>query len=179
MDHQMTNDSRFLPATILLEDPGFNIIPPLLHPVEVAERLDVYQVVEVCGKIIHSFGLPAKNISMEIWHATKWSLYGMEYGPSFAPVDAAAQGWQLVKTDENGCFSFQIEKKLLPPTYLFAALNLKMTDASGHISLSKLYIDEDILDPDDPFLMDMEIEERSEYIGMEINGVCVFDLMIP
>ena len=141
---------------------------------EVLETLDVFDEIIVAGRLTNHLGLPMAGVLVEIWHPSEWGFYGMEYGPSFAPVDPDGQRWACTVTDENGMYQFKI-KKCTPPSSL---INFKISDENGDVTLSRLYFDEDLSDPADPFLMDMEMEERHQYVGHEKDGVCRFDIII-
>lgn len=145
---------------------------------EVMETLDVFQKTTIRGRVLDSLGLPVSGALVEMWYSQQWGMYGMEYGLSYAPNDPDDQAWASVITDENGYYSFDTENRAGQPGRCAEAINFKVTDENGSVVLTKLYLNEDPSNPSDPFLMDMEIEERIQYTGREENGVCEFDILL-
>ncbi len=152
---------------------------------EIPETLDVFPEIIVHGQLTNHLGLPVAGVLVEMWHPTEWGIFGMEYGPSFAPVDPDAQGWACAVTDENGQYCFKTNKRTHQPGIPTSSINFKITDEIGDVTLTKLYYDENLFDPADPFLMDMEMEERCQYkkgtapnFGDEKDGVCEFDIVM-
>ncbi len=143
---------------------------------EVLETLDLFELVTVRGRIKDSLGLPVAGTTVEIWHPTKWGMYGMEFGLSAAPVDAQEQGWRRCITNENGEYSFLTEKRIDSMAGEPASLHFKITSSNNRVKLTKLYFGQNELELADPFLMDYELEERSEFFGWESAGVCEFDI---
>lgn len=161
----------------LLSDNFFDNCTPLPPFQEVPEILDSFVGITVCGQIFDDLGLPIPGALIEIWHPLHAGYFGIEYGPSFAPTDPEAQGWACTITDFQGKFCFKTEKRNTPglPSN---SINLKVTDEHAHVTLAKLYFDENIFNPTDPYLMDMEPEERMQFIGQERDGVYTFDIQL-
>ena len=144
---------------------------------EVLETLDVFSEVIIKGRVIDRMGLPVAGALVEMWHPLQWGVYDMEYGPAFAPVDPDTQGWICCVTDANGEYGFKTEKRTNQPGLPSASIDLKVTNENSDVVLTKLYFDEDVIDPADPYLMDMEMEERYPLMAQERNGVCEFDIV--
>lgn len=153
-----------------------NLIIPTYK--EVLETLDVFEEIIVKGFVLNPEGIPVTGALVEIWHAAQWGVFGMEYGPSFAPYDPDEQMWACTVTDENGAYFFKTLKRPFHAAPPSVSIDIKVTDENTNVTLSKLYLNEDISDPADSFLMDMELEERKRYFGEEEDGgACKFNIV--
>ncbi|MEZ4957805.1 MAG: hypothetical protein R2825_29880 [Saprospiraceae bacterium] len=162
----------------LLSDNFSDNFTPLLPFQEVPEILDSFVEIIIQGRIIDEFGLPLSGVLVEMWHPLHFGYFGVEYGPAFAPTDPDEQGWACTITDEQGVFCFKTEKRPSILGFPSASIDLKVTDEHANVSLAKLYLDENISNPTDPYLMDMEMEERTQFIGQEKDGVYMFDIQL-
>lgn len=162
----------------LLTDELLDNFTPSLTLQEVPEILDFHVEAIVQGRILDEFGHPLSGALVEMWHPLHYGYFGVEYGPAFAPTDPDAQGWACTVTDHQGAFCFKTDKRPnifgLPSN----SIDLKVTDENANVTLAKLYFEENIINPTDPFLMDMEPEERLQFIGQKRDGVYLFDIQL-
>ncbi len=164
-----------LPYSLGTSKHFFNNLPEFQ---EVPEMLDVFPRITLRGKITNHLGLPVSGVLVEMWHPVHSGYFGLEYGPSFAPTDPDRQGWACTITNEKGEYFFQTEKRTNQSGLPSASIDLKITDEYANVILTKMYFDEDLLDPADYYLMDMEVEERCQHLCSERDGVCYFDMQI-
>ncbi len=142
---------------------------------EVLETLDIFEKVVVHGRVTDKFGLPVAGATVEVWHPEKWGMFAMAYGPSPAPVDADGQGWMCCATNDQGEYFFTIEKRNEHGAGL-PSVNFKVTTSDQRTKLTKLYFGQNEMELADPYLMDLEVEERYQHFGWETDGACQFDI---
>ena len=145
---------------------------------EVLETLDVFQEIVVKGHIVNQSGVPVIGALVEMWHASRWGIFGMEYGPSIAPHDPDEQMWACAVTDENGGYFFKTLKRPFHAAPPSVSIDIKVTDENANVALTKLYLNENINEPADSFLIDMKPTERQQYFGKEEEGICEFNIVV-
>jgi protocatechuate 3,4-dioxygenase beta subunit len=64
------------------------------------------EVIRVTGQVLDEEGVPVEGALVDIWQANSQGRYDHEDDPATAPKDPNFQGWGMVKTDEQGRYSF-------------------------------------------------------------------------
>lgn len=140
-----------------------------------AETADTFSMIQIDGQIKDVNNQPISSALVEVWNTRDAGIYGMIYEPSFVPVDPDGQNWQCIITEGDGHYQFQIEHQL--PRQFSDSINFKITDEYGNVKLTRMYLFENRFHPKDPFLINMELEERHLYFGTKNVDSYRFDIL--
>lgn len=151
----------------------FSVLPAY---VEVKEQLDVFDKITIKGRVLNQQGEPVAGLLIETWHASKWGLYGLEFGPSVVPADPDGQEWNCQVTNGNGEYEFIMENRSQDQANTAPAIDIKITDEDGEMTLTRLYLlDKSAIDP---YLENLTSEERQSHLGTMSGDTCKFDIRI-
>ena len=122
-------------------------------------------------------GEPVPGALVDIWQANAAGRYDHEDDPALAPLDPNFQGWGMVKTDDQGRYSFTTIK---PGAYSVDAewsrpphIHFKISRRGYHELTTQMYFAGESLNDTDRLLQDVPENKRSLLVVdfQELDGV--------
>jgi len=135
------------------------------------------QVIRVQGVVLDETGEPVPGALVDIWQANAAGRYDHEDDPALAPLDPNFQGWGMVRTDDQGRYSFTTIK---PGAYSVDAewsrpphIHFKVSRRGYHELTTQMYFAGESLNATDRLLRDVPEEQRSLLVVdfEELDGV--------
>lgn len=122
------------------------------------------QVIRVEGQVLDEAGQPVQGALVDIWQANSQGRYRHEDDPALAPLDPNFQGWGMVKTDEQGRYSFTTIK---PGSYRVDGewsrpphIHFKVSRRGYHELTTQMYFAGESLNESDRLLRDVAENKR-------------------
>ena len=135
------------------------------------------QVIRVQGRVLDEAGEPVPGALVDIWQANAAGRYDHEDDPALAPLDPNFQGWGMVRTDDQGRYSFTTIK---PGAYSVDAewsrpphIHFKVSRRGYHELTTQMYFAGESLNDTDRLLQDVAEDQRSLLVVdfEELDGV--------
>jgi protocatechuate 3,4-dioxygenase, alpha subunit len=162
---------KLVPNSSQTVGPFFTI--GLQHMIErtVAERSGAFVEVEIRGRVLDGNRQPVPDAMLEFWGADSSGAYC----GSGSELNGLPAGFRRVATDENGQFSFAIEK---PGSVEFdgtskqAAHLVVLVFARGLLRnlITRMYFPDQLENPFDPILLQVPEDRRSTLIARRDEG---------
>lgn len=125
-------------------------------------------VIRVTGQVVDEAGKPVEGVLVDIWQANAAGRYQHEQDPATAPLDPNFQGWGMVRTDEDGRFSFLTIK---PGAYAVSGdwsrpphIHFKVARRGYHELTTQMYFDGEPLNDTDRLLQSVDASDRSSLV---------------
>ena len=122
------------------------------------------QVIRVEGQVLDEAGQPVQGALVDIWQANAAGRYDHEDDSALAPLDPNFQGWGMVKTDDQGRYSFTTIK---PGAYSVDAdwsrpphIHFKVSRRGYHELTTQMYFAGESLNDTDRLLRDVPEDRR-------------------
>lgn len=122
------------------------------------------QVIRVTGQVLDEDGQPVEGALVDIWQANSFGRYHHEDDPATAPLDPDFQGWGMVRTDEQGRYSFTTIK---PGAYRVEGdwsrpphIHFKVSRRGYHELTTQMYFAGESLNDADRLLQNVEADKR-------------------
>lgn len=125
-------------------------------------------VIRVTGQVVDEAGEPVEDALVDIWQANAAGRYQHEKDPATAPLDPNFQGWGMVRTDEDGRFSFLTIK---PGAYAVSGdwsrpphIHFKVARRGYHELTTQMYFDGEPLNDSDRLLQSVDASDRPSLV---------------
>lgn len=134
-------------------------------------------VIRVTGQVLDDQGEPVKGALVDIWQANTYGRYHHEDDPNPAPKDPNFQGWGMVKTDDEGRYSFTTIK---PGAYRVdddwtrpPHIHFKVSRRGFHEITTQMYFSGEVLNEPDALLLSVAEETRDSLVVdfQEVDGL--------
>ena len=140
----------------------------------------------VGGRVVDQDGTPVEGAVVDIWQANAAGRYRHPEDPSDAPLDAAFQGWAIVRSGAEGGFRF---KTIVPGAYPASAdwdrpphIHFKVSKRGFVELVTQMYFPGEPLNEIDRLLLRKTPEERGAMIARRAepgaDGLEVLDYVI-
>ena len=135
------------------------------------------EVIRVMGQVVDEAGNPVADALVDIWQANAAGRYRHEKDTASAPLDPNFQGWGMVRTDEEGRYSFLTIK---PGAYAVDGnwsrpphIHFKVARRGYHELTTQMYFAGEQLNDSDRLLQSVkEADRQSLVVGFsELDGV--------